>query len=83
MRPARAALGRGALLADELAAGRLVRPLALARPAEFAYYAVTRAGRERHPRVRAFLGWLDGQAAAARAAAAAALRVSPNDLGHK
>jgi LysR family transcriptional regulator, glycine cleavage system transcriptional activator len=75
------ALGRSALVADELAAGRLVRPLALARPAECAYYAVTREGRERHPRVRAFLGWLEGQAAAARAAAA--LRVSPNDLGHK
>jgi LysR family glycine cleavage system transcriptional activator len=65
------ALGRGALVADELLAGRLVRPLALRRPAEFAYFAVTRAGRERHPRVRAFLDWLDGQAAASRAAMAA------------
>ena len=63
------ALGRGALVADELAAGRLVRPLALARPAEFAYYAVTREGRERHPRVRAFLGWLGAEAAASRVAA--------------
>jgi LysR family transcriptional regulator, glycine cleavage system transcriptional activator len=62
------ALGRGALVADELVAGRLVRPLPLSRPAEFAYFAVTRDGRERHPRVRAFLDWLEGEAAASRAA---------------
>jgi DNA-binding transcriptional LysR family regulator len=46
-----------------------VRPLAARPAAEFAYYAVTREGRERHPRVRAFLGWLGAEAAAARAAA--------------
>ena len=61
------ALGRSALVADELLAGRLVRPLALSRPADFAYYVVTREGHERHPRVRAFLGWLEEQAAASRA----------------
>ena len=63
------ALGRSALVADELAAGRLVRPLALTRPAEFAYYAVTREGHQQHPRVPAFLGWLEEQASAARGAA--------------
>ncbi len=64
------ALGRGALVTDELLAGRLARPLPLSRPAEFAYFAVTRDGRERHPRVRAFLDWLEGEAAASRAAMA-------------
>lgn len=66
------ALGRSALVADELLAGRLVRPLPLSRPADFAYYAVTPEGHERHPRVRAFLAWLDDAAAASRAAMAPA-----------
>jgi LysR family glycine cleavage system transcriptional activator len=58
------ALGRSVLVADDLLAGRLVRPFEGGRAAEYAYYAVTREGHERHPRVRAFLGWLEGQAAA-------------------
>lgn len=61
------ALGRSALVADDLAAGRLVRPLPVSRPADFAYYAVTLEGRERNPRVRAFLAWLETQATASRA----------------
>jgi LysR family glycine cleavage system transcriptional activator len=61
------ALGRSALVADELLAGRLVRPIPQARPADFAYYVVTREGHERHPRVRTFLAWLEEQAAASRA----------------
>ena len=58
------ALGRSVLVADDLLAGRLVRPFEGGRAAEYAYYAVAREGHERHPRVRAFLGWLEGQAAA-------------------
>jgi LysR family glycine cleavage system transcriptional activator len=55
------ALGRTCLVGDHLASGRLVRPLKAARPADYAYYAVTTyAGAER-PRVRAFLGWLEAQ----------------------
>ena len=61
------ALGRSVLVADELLAGRLVRPLAATRPADFAYYVVTAEGHERHPRVRAFMDWLEEQAAASRA----------------
>ncbi len=61
------ALGRSALVADDLAAGRLVRPLPVSRPADYAYYAVTLEGRERSPRVRAFLAWLETQATASRA----------------
>jgi DNA-binding transcriptional LysR family regulator len=44
-----------------------MRPLPQARPADFAYYVVTREGHERHPRVRTFLAWLEEQAAASRA----------------
>ena len=61
------ALGRSVLVADDLLAGRLVRPFEGGRAAEYAYYAVAREGHERHPRVRAFLGWLEGQAAASPA----------------
>jgi LysR family glycine cleavage system transcriptional activator len=61
------ALGRSALASDDLAAGRLVRPLPVSRPADYAYYAVTLEGRERNPRVRAFLTWLEAQARASRA----------------
>ena len=46
------ALGRSALVADDLLTGRLVRPFPMARPADYAYYAVTPEGHERHPRVR-------------------------------
>lgn len=55
------ALGRMSLVRGHLASGRLVRPLKVARPGDYAYYAVTtHAGAER-PRVQAFLGWLADQ----------------------
>ena len=60
------ALGRGGLCADELATGRLVRPFALSRPADYAYYVVTPEGHAEAPRVRAFLGWLEQEAARTR-----------------
>lgn len=56
-------LGRSALVADDLAAGRLVRPLDLSAPAEFAYYLVTPPGHGGNPRVRLMLDWLREQAA--------------------
>ena len=55
------ALGRSALVADDLAAGRLVRPLAISRPADYAYYVVMPDGRTANPRVRAFVTWLEEQ----------------------
>jgi LysR family transcriptional regulator, glycine cleavage system transcriptional activator len=61
------ALGRSALVADDLAAGGLVRPLPVSRPADYAYYAVTPEGRGREPRISAFLAWLADEAAASRA----------------
>lgn len=60
------ALGRSALVADDLVTGRLVRPFPLARPADYAYYVVTPEGHERHPRVRTFLDWLEEEAARSR-----------------
>jgi LysR family glycine cleavage system transcriptional activator len=62
------ALGRSVLVADDLAAGRLVRPLSVARPADHAYFAVLPEGRGRQPRVRAFVDWLTAEAARSRAA---------------
>ena len=51
-------LGRSALVADELAAGRLVRPFALSLPAGFAYFVVCPARALRRPNVKVFRDWL-------------------------
>ena len=53
------ALGRSGLVGDHLASGRLVRPLAASRPADYAYWAVTTHGVEQNPRVVVFLAWLE------------------------
>jgi LysR family glycine cleavage system transcriptional activator len=55
-------LGRSALVADELAAGRLVRPFDLSLPAGFAYYVVCPARALRRPNVKAFRDWLMAEA---------------------
>lgn len=55
------ALGRMSLVRGHLASGRLLRPLKVSRPGDYAYYTVTtHAGAER-PRVQAFLNWLRDQ----------------------
>jgi LysR family glycine cleavage system transcriptional activator len=51
-------LGRSALVADDLEAGRLVRPFTLSLPADLAYYVVYPAQSEARPKVRAFRDWL-------------------------
>ena len=51
-------LGRSALVADELAAGRLVRPFELSLPAGFAYYVVYPPRSLQRPCVKAFRDWL-------------------------
>ena len=51
-------LGRSALVADDLAAGRLVRPFELSPPAGFAYYVVCPQRALRRPSVKAFHDWL-------------------------
>lgn len=55
------ALGRMSLVRNHLETGRLVRPLKMSRPADYAYYLVTtEAGAER-PRVKVFLDWIERQ----------------------
>ncbi len=60
------ALGRSGLAADDLAAGRLVRPLTQSRPADYAYYVVVPQGHVANPRVRVFREWLQEEAARSR-----------------
>jgi LysR family glycine cleavage system transcriptional activator len=60
------ALGRSGLCADDLAAGRLVRPFTASRPADYSYYVVTPEGHAGSPRVAAFLAWLEAEAARSR-----------------
>jgi LysR family glycine cleavage system transcriptional activator len=51
-------LGRSALVADDLKAGRLVKPFTLSLPADLAYYIVYPAQAAERPKVRAFRDWL-------------------------
>ncbi len=56
------ALARGVLAADELAAGRLVRPFTLSLPTEYAYYLVCPVNTAEQPKIAAFRDWLIGEA---------------------
>ena len=51
------ALGRSVLAAEDLAAGRLVRPFSLSQPAGYAYYLVYPARAAETPKVKAFREW--------------------------
>lgn len=55
------ALGRDSLVTELLASGRLVRPLKASRPGDFAYYTVTTQGNAEHPRIQAFINWVEEQ----------------------
>ena len=55
------ALGRMALVRGHLASGRLIRPLRVSRPGDYAYYTVTTHAAAEKPRVQAFLRWLQAQ----------------------
>jgi len=66
-------LGRSALVADELAAGRLVRPFKLSLPAGFAYYVVCPPRALKRPNVKAFRDWLVAEASDQRATGAPAV----------
>lgn len=52
------ALGQRVLVADDLAAGRLVEPFILRISSEYAYYVVALPGALERPKVRAFYLWL-------------------------
>ncbi|GAB4346896.1 MAG: transcriptional regulator GcvA [Gammaproteobacteria bacterium] len=55
------ALGRSVLVADDLAAGRLVKPLADSVPIDFAYYLVYPRRVANNPKIAAFRNWLLGE----------------------
>lgn len=57
-------LGRVAIAAFDLAAGRLIRPFDLTLPSPFGYYFVTRSGRQRERAIAAFLSWLRSEVTA-------------------
>jgi LysR family glycine cleavage system transcriptional activator len=52
------AIGSGALVAEDLAAGRLIRPFDLELPSECAYYFVVPEASGDQPKIRAFRDWL-------------------------
>ncbi len=52
------ALARGALAADDLAAGRLVRPFDITLPSEYAYYVVCPRPSADRPKIAVFRDWL-------------------------
>jgi LysR family glycine cleavage system transcriptional activator len=56
------ALGRSVLVADDVAAGRLVRPFALAFPLRFRYYLVHQKDLPKESRVPVFRSWLLAEA---------------------
>ena len=60
------ALGDSTLAADDLAAGRLIKPfvLSLRSPAQFAYHLITRRDSSDRPMTKAFRDWIIAEAAA-------------------
>jgi LysR family glycine cleavage system transcriptional activator len=60
------ALGAGALVDHDLAAGRLVEPFDLELPTDSAYYFVAPEGTADQPKIKAFRDWLREQAALVR-----------------
>ncbi|MEO3432549.1 transcriptional regulator GcvA [Inquilinus sp. CAU 1745] len=57
------ALGRSALAADDLAAGRLIRPFDISLPTEYAYYILCPERDAQRPKIVAFRDWLLEEAA--------------------
>ena len=57
------ALGRSALAADDLIAGRLVRPFDISLPVEYAYYIVSPQRAADRPNIESFREWLLAEAA--------------------
>jgi len=58
------ALTQEALVRDDLASGRLVRPFEIDMPSDYAYYVVTPEATAERPKVKAFREWLLGEVAA-------------------
>ena len=75
------ALGRSALAADLLAAGRLVKPFDVSMPLEYAYYVVYPESYAGRPKVKAFRDWLFEEAAVRPEPAAAVGAARRGDAG--
>jgi len=75
------ALASGVLVADDLAAGRLVRPfdLELGFPGDFGYFVVSPEATAEQPKIAALRDWLLAEARASDGAAAGAARESAAD----
>ena len=60
------ALGDSTLVADDIAAGRLVKPfeLAIRSPTQFAYHLITRKDTTERPMIKAFRNWILAEALA-------------------
>jgi LysR family glycine cleavage system transcriptional activator len=56
------ALGRSQLVAEDIRAGRLIRPLLMRYPAQFGYRLELQKATATAPRVAAFVTWLKGEA---------------------
>jgi LysR family glycine cleavage system transcriptional activator len=56
------ALGKSILAADDLAAGRLVKPFTLSFPVQYAFYLVYPIVLRQNPNVQAFCTWLHDEA---------------------
>ncbi len=61
-------LGRSVLVADDLAAGRLIKPFDISFPNAYAYWVVCPKADVNRPKVRAFRSWLLDEAEATRKA---------------
>ena len=62
------ALAKRTLAQDDLDAGRLVAPMAIATSVDFAYYVVHPKAKGRLPQVKAFIAWISAEAEAHEAA---------------
>ena len=84
-----AAAGRGVALAlstvaaADLAAGRLVRPFAVAVPTPFAYYVVCPQASAERPKVAAFQRWLRAEAEAGHDCNCTGLRGAKKDHSYR
>ena len=64
------ALAKRTLAQDDLDAGRLIAPMAITTSVDFAYYVVHPKAKARLPQVKAFVSWIQAEAAAHEAALA-------------
>ena len=71
------ALGRSVLVADDIGAGRLVKPFDLELPTQAAYYLVCLEGTQDRPKVKAFCDWVMAEVAREAAGQAAARPARP------